>query len=96
MLSCCYPETHRPWVRLLGVDRSQFDQVPMIKEEYEKEYNAAIDSMERLGHRVGSSSVSLYGVRWVRVDSFPWMDDAVFEEVWGKEKAAAIAIAETA
>jgi hypothetical protein len=67
----------------------------MTKEEYKKEYSAAIDSLEQRGHRVGSPYVSQYGERSVRIDGFPWTDDAVFEEVLGKEKAAAIAIAET-
>ena len=63
----------------------------MTKEEYEREYKAAISSLKQHGHRVGSPYVSRDGVRSVRVDNFPWTDDAVFEEAWGKEQSAAIA-----
>ena len=77
MLNCCFPKTHG--------QESNLDQVFMTKEEYEREYRAAIASLEQRGHRVGSPYVSKYGVRSVRVDSFPWTDDAVSEEAWGKE-----------
>ena len=85
MLSCCFHKTHRlvgrPARRRL---QSSLPRCLMTKEEYEKEYSAAIDSLEQRGHRVGSPYVSQYGVRSVRIDGFPWTDDAVFEEVWGK------------
>ena len=35
--------------------------------------------------------LSPHGVRSIRVDRFPWTDDAVFEEVLGKERTAALA-----
>ena len=89
----CFTEPRRLGVSLLGVDRigSPFAQVSMTKEEYEREYRAAISSVEQRGHRVGSPYVSHHGVRSVRIDNFAWTDDVVFEEAWGKEQAIAIA-----
>jgi hypothetical protein len=63
----------------------------VTKKEYDQEYIHALDYLVQQGHRVGSPYVSRDGVRVVRVDNFPWTDDAVFEEAWGKEQATAIA-----
>jgi hypothetical protein len=63
----------------------------MTKEEYEQQYSDAIYSLEQRGHQIGSPYFSHDGVRAIRVDNFAWTDDAVFEEAWGKEIAAAIA-----
>jgi hypothetical protein len=62
----------------------------MTKEKYEQEYSVAISSLEQRGHQIGNPYLSRDWVRVVRVDNFPWTDDAVFEEAWGKEKAAAL------
>jgi len=63
----------------------------VTKKEYDQESVHALDYLVKHGHRVGSPYVSRDGVRVVRVDNFPWADDAVFEEAWGKEQATAIA-----
>jgi len=63
----------------------------MTEEEYEQKYSDAIYFLTQRGHRIGDPYLSHHGARTVRIDNFPWTDDAVFEEAWGKEMAAAIA-----
>jgi hypothetical protein len=63
----------------------------MTNEEYEQKYFDAVDFLKQRGHQIGDPYLSHDGVRTVRIDNFPWRDDAVFEEAWGKEMAAAIA-----
>ncbi len=67
----------------------------LTKTEYEQEYANALEHLRQLKHRIGNPYRS-HGVRLVRVDNFSWTDDAVFEEVWGKDRAAAMAVAQTA
>ena len=58
--------------------------------EYEQEYVNALAHLRQTGHQVGTPYRS-HGLRLVRVDKFSWTDDVVFEEVWGKYRAAAMA-----
>jgi hypothetical protein len=62
----------------------------VTKKEYDQEYIHALEYLVRQGHRVGSPYHSCDGIRVVRIDNFPWTDDVVFEQVRGKEIAAAI------
>ena len=71
----------------------RIEAVSITKKEYDEEYIHALDYLVQHGHRIGNPYVSLDGVHVVRVDNFPWTDDAVFEEAWGQKQAAAIAAA---
>ncbi len=90
-MNCCW---QNPLCELAALSKGK--NVSLTKAEYEREYANALERLEQMGHHIGNPYRSLDGVRIVRVDKFSWTDDAVFEEVWGKDRAAAIAVAQTA
>ena len=63
----------------------------MTQQEYEQQYADAMNSLERRGNLVGKPYYSHDGVRAVKIDGFPCIDDLVFEKAWGKDTAASIA-----
>jgi hypothetical protein len=74
----------------------RWKNVSLTRNEYEQAYADALECLKQLGHQIGNPYRAHDGVRLVRVDRFSWADDAVFEEAWGKDRAAAIAAAQTA
>jgi hypothetical protein len=62
----------------------------MTQQEYEQQYSDALASLRRRGNQVGKPYYSHDGVRAVRIDEFPCIDDLVFKKAWGKATAASI------
>jgi hypothetical protein len=62
----------------------------MTSNEYQAAYLEALQKLQARGNVVEDPYITSDGVRHVLVNGFPWEDDLVLEEAWGKEAAKQI------